>query len=63
MMSNKGTWDIEMCIENLVVIVVITQLPTHGRSVGDRDRSATDKPMPRSSFVIITSGTSLSRSS
>lgn len=35
-MSNKGTWNIEMGIENLVAIVLIAQLPTHGRSVGDR---------------------------
>lgn len=55
MMSNKGTWNIEMGFENLVAIVLIAQLPTHGRSVGDRDISATDKPMPRSSSVVITS--------
>lgn len=63
MMSNKGTWNIEIGIEKLVVIVLITKLPTHGRSVRDRDISATDKPMPRSSFVVITSGTPSSRSS
>lgn len=57
MMSNKGTWNIEMGFENLVAIVLIAQLPMHGRSVGDRDILATDNPMPRSSSVVITSGT------
>lgn len=62
-MSNEGTWNIEMGIENLVAIVLIAQLPTRGRSVGDRDISATDQPKPRSSFGVVRSGTALSRSS
>lgn len=53
-----STWNIEMGTENLVVIA---QLLAHGRSGGNRVMLATDKPMPVSSFVVITSGTPLSR--
>lgn len=56
-----STWNVEMSTENLVVIVLIAQLLAQGRSVGNRDMLATDKPMPVSPFVVITSATPLSR--
>lgn len=52
-----------MDIENIVAIVLIAQLPVHGRTVGDRDILAAHKPMPRSSSVAITAGNPWSRSS
>lgn len=52
-----------MGIENVLVIVLTAQLPAQGTTVGDSDLSAVDRPMPRASFVVRTSGSPLSRSS
>lgn len=64
MMRSKGFRTFKwMGTENLVVMVLTALLPSQGRTIGDRDLSAADRPMPRASFVVRTSGSPLSRSS